>query len=350
MGVSSISSSQPALPENETDPTLGTELNTASDGIALTEPHSEPTNSSRRLHIYSAVLLLVPFVYMAVCFVLMRSDYILRHTQNAYIANMGYGLKLNNANCEILVYGDSTALVGVDPGVLRRATGLSACNIADYAGMLRLNGTMVLDRYLAHNARPKYLVMVLAPDDLAPTWRHDGNYEAVLMRVREKPDASFLYTLLRHGEDILSAIGVTGRFAVTDMLHRSLAKSVYRERDDTGGRFPDPLPRSVACPPDLYPSPPDREWVNGLRTRYGVDGTRVIVDVVPVPPCEPNLAIYQREFPPGNGVVDNELHIYPLNWYTQSGQWHLGAPEGWQHLSTEIADQIRSSQLPGSVR
>jgi hypothetical protein len=277
----------------------------------------------------------------------MRSDYILKHTQNAYIANMGYGLKLNHANCEILVYGDSTALVGVDPEVLHRATGLSACNIADYAGMIRLNGTMVLDRYLAHNARPKYLVMVLAPDDLARTWRHDGNYEAVLMRVREKPDIGFFYEAFRHGEDILSAIGVTGRYALTDLIHHRLAKSIYSERDETLGRFPDPEPRSVTCPPDIRPAPPDPDWVNGLRRRYGIEGTRVIVDVVPVPPCEPSLAIYQREYAAGNNIVDNQLEVYPIDWYTQSGRWHLGAPEGWQHLSNEVADQIKNSQ-PGA--
>jgi hypothetical protein len=281
---------------------------------------------------------------MVACFALMRSDFLLRHTQNSYIANMGYGLRLKNADCEVLVYGDSTALVGVDPGVLQRATGLSACNIADYAGMLRLNGTMVLDSYLAHNSRPKYLVVLLAPDDLAPSWRHDGNYEAVLMRVRERPDLGFLRAMLHHGEDILSAIGVSGRFALTDVVRRPLPESVYRERDDTRGRFPDRAARVAVCPTDLRLNPPSREWVDELRAQYGIGGTHVIVDVVPVPPCEPTLATYQREFGPGNDIVDNHLEIYPLNWYTQSGRWHLGALEGWEHISTEVANQVKQLQ------
>ena len=138
---------------------LHRELNTAPDGVGLTEPHSEPAARPRKLAVYCAALLLTPLLYMTVCFFVMRRDFFLLRTQNVYLANMGYGLRLRNADCKVLVYGDSSAMVGVDPAQLQRLTGLSACNIADYAGMLRLNGTLVLDRYLARNARPEFLVV-----------------------------------------------------------------------------------------------------------------------------------------------------------------------------------------------
>lgn len=270
----------------------------------------------------------------------MRSDFMLSRTQSTYIANMGYGLKLHHANCEVVLYGDSSALIGLDPETVQRATGLSVCNVADYAGMLRLSGTMVLDRYLANNSRPKYLVILLSPDGFAPLWRHDGNYEAVLMRIREKPDLGLLLAVFRHGEDILSAIGVSGRFAITDLLRRPLTEATFHEREATHGRFPDPEPPLKACPSDIRRNPPNLKWVNDLRDHYSTGGTYVLLDVVPVPACEPGLGDHEREFALGNGISDNGLKIYPLSWYTQSGRWHLGVPEGWQHLSTEVAGQI----------
>ena len=318
-------------------------------GVARTEAHTEPKSSGFRLHVYSSVLVVAPILYLLVCLALMRSDFMLRRTQNTYIANMGYGLKLHHADCEVVLYGDSSALIGLDPETVQRITGLSACNVADYAGMLRLSGTMVLDRYLANNARPKYLVILLSPDGFAPSWRHDGNYEAVLMRVKERPDLGFLLSIVRHGEDVLSAIGVSGRFAITDLLRRPLAAAVFHEREVTRGRFPDPKPPLTACPTDIRRNTPDLAWANQLRERYSATGIHVLLDVVPVPPCEPALADHEREFARGNGISDNGLQIYPLRWYTQSGRWHLGVQEGWEHLSSEVAGQINLLQQKGTA-
>ncbi len=337
------------MPDVHTDPALGPELNTAADGIALTEPHTEPANSPRRLQLYCAILMVVPFLYMTICFLLMRSDYIVKRTQYTYLANMGYGLKLHHADCDVVIYGDSSAMIGIDPGILKRDTGLSTCNIADFAGMLRLNGTMVLDEYLKNNVRPKYLVILMAPEDLAMSWRHDANYEAVLTRVRFRPDLEFFYALMRHADDVLSAIGVTGRFALTDLVRHPLAPSVFHQREELRGRFPDPTERMVVCPKDVRDNPPSKAWLDGLRTKYGIDGTRVIVDMVPVPACDPALNTYRTRFAPGNGIIDNRLEIYPLNWYTQSGRLHLGAPEGWQHLSGEVANQLEQLERAGGI-
>ncbi len=326
---------------------LSPELNTAPDGIGLTEPHTEPSPRSPRLRVYVAALLLAPFLYMLICFFVMRSDFFLRRTQNVYLGNMGYGLQLKNADCQVLIYGDSSAMVGVDPHALEQSTGLSACNIADYAGMLRLNGTMVLDTYLAHNPRPRYLVFLLAPEDLTPAWRHDGNYEAVLMRVREHPDAGLLYAAIRHGEDVLSAIGISGRYALTWLVQRPPPASSFHQREATLGRFPDPKGRMDACTPDFRVSPPDRPWVDAFRARYSGGGTRVLVDVVPVPACDPALSTYSRQLAPGTGIIDNRLKTYPISWYTESGRLHLGSPEGWGHLTAEVAAQINQLQHTG---
>ena len=164
------------------------------------------------------------------------------------------------------------------------------------------------------------------------------------MRVRERPDLGLLYAAVRHGEEVLSAIEVSGRFALTWLLKRPLPEAAFHERDRTLGRFPDPKGRMTTCPADSRVNHPDRDWVDSFRKRYGVQGTQVVVDVVPVPTCDPALATYVRELGPGTRIVDNRLKTYPINWYTQSGRLHLGSPEGWGHLTADLADQINQLQ------
>lgn len=334
-------------PSSGSESELVPELNTAPDGIALTEPHAEPAVPLSRLRLYVGALFLLPFAYMAICFFVMRSDFFLRRTQNIYLANMGYGLRLRNADCQVLVFGDSSAMEGVDPGILSKETGLSACNIAEPAGVMRLNGTMVLDTYLERNPRPKYLILLLSPNGIRPTWLHEGNYEAVLMRVRERPDLGLLYAVIRHADDILSAIGTSGRFVLTWVVHSPLPEGIVHKRDNNRGRYPDTSERMTTCLTDARINPPSREWVDGFRTRYSVEGTHVLVDVTPVPDCDPAQATYMREFAPDNGIIDNRLEIYPTHWYTQSGHFHLGSSEGWGHLTARIAEQINTRQKAG---
>ena len=87
---------------------------------------------------------------------------------NTYVANLGYGATLYGVDCQVVVSGDSSAMVGVDPGLIRRRTGLNTCNIGEFEGMTILNGTMVVDRYLAQNAKPRFLVFRYTPEDLIP--------------------------------------------------------------------------------------------------------------------------------------------------------------------------------------
>ena len=100
------------------------ELNTGPDGIALTEPHEEPLASPRRLRIYVAALVIAPVLYLISCIYIMRTDTFLRRTHDHYLANLGYGMKLHNMDCQVLIYGDSSAMVGVDPTVIQQQTGL----------------------------------------------------------------------------------------------------------------------------------------------------------------------------------------------------------------------------------
>ena len=297
--------------------------------------------SPPHLRLFLAILLLTPILCLAVCFGIMRSDWFFRHTHGLYLVNLGYGMTLHNTDCQVLLYGDSSALVGLDPATIQAVTGLSTCNIAEFAGMTMINGTMVLDSFLAHNPRPRYIVFLFTPEDLAPypKWQYVGTYEGILARVRFQPDAGLLRMIVLHPGETIGAFAVSGEFALRWAVQHPMPPESYQDRARNRGRLDDPTPAITLCPTDARLHAPQKSWTDALRARYGVDGTRVLIDVTPVPTCEPTLDFYGPRLAPDQGIIDNRLHTYPVNWYISSGRLHLGH-EGIHQLSTEIGNQV----------
>ncbi len=119
-----------------------------------------------RLRLYVAVLVLFPFVAIIFTLWWMTTASYLRHAQYAYFVGTGYGSKLRGADCQVVVDGDSTALVGVLPEVIEQRTGLKTCNIAEVAGVKVVNGMMVLDDYLRTTAGRAFCCFCMRPRTL----------------------------------------------------------------------------------------------------------------------------------------------------------------------------------------
>ncbi len=329
------------------------------DGVALSEARTVPEASRVRLRWFAAALLVAPFVFFAFGLGLMRSSLFVRRSHSMTVATTGYGMHLRNANCEILVYGDSSALVGVDPATVKAQTGLSTCNIAEFAGVTMLNGTMVVDSFLRHNPRPRYLIFLFSPDDMTPVWQNVGTYEGVLLRVREQPDFGLVRLILRHPDEVFGAAETSVRFALSWIPKRPMPAASFNDRIRQGGRMTDLSPPMSQCSASAVHAP-DPQWIENLRKRYGVQGTTVLVDVAPVPACDPNLPTYRAEFtsrqslrqqltehPAAQPVlVDNQVTALPMNWFEDGMRLHL-EPDGQHALSTMLAQQIDSLRANG---
>ena len=176
-------------------------------GTDLTEVRHEPLASPWRLRLYVAVLTLFPFALILFTFWWVTTESYLRHIPFPYITGTGYGSKLQHADCDIVIDGDSTALVGVLPRIIQQRTGLKTCNISEVAGIKLVNGMMVLDDYLAHNRRPQYLVFVFAPENLTHIshWAFVSDFEGWFYRIRFHRDKAFWQTSLRHPDAALAS-------------------------------------------------------------------------------------------------------------------------------------------------
>ena len=133
--------------------------------MANEKPQPKASRNSLR---YVALLFFVPLAFFfCLCFVL-PTRWLAARSGDPYLANLGYGASLHQANCDIVLDGDSTAEVGLDPTIFEQQTHLKTCNIAEPDGVRVLNGNAILDQYLAQNAPPRVILFLFNAPNLNP--------------------------------------------------------------------------------------------------------------------------------------------------------------------------------------
>jgi hypothetical protein len=322
-------------------------------GLDVSEVRHEPRASPTRLRLYVAALCIFPFALIAFTLWWVTTDSYLRHIPLPYISNTGYGSTLRHADCDVLIDGDSTALIGVLPSVIQQRTGLMTCNIAEVAGIKLVSGNMVLQDYLAHNRRPRILLFLFAPENLTPPqrWLSVGEFEGWFYRVRFHPDRAFWRNMLHNPDDAFANVELAFRNGIEWLPRHPLPPDLANERVLSGGHVTEPGASLTRCAGDSVIRSPDRTWLNSLRTTYGIDGTHVLIDVTPLPPCDEGLAFYRARLP---GLVDNAVDTLPVRDYESSGRLHTN-PLGTAALSQRIANQIAAvinappTQQPSSL-
>jgi hypothetical protein len=322
----------------------GSELDRQEFGTDIGEVRHEPAR--RGLRLYVAVLLATPFVLIVATVFWMSRPVYLEHAQYAYLADMGYGMQLRHADCDVLVYGDSTALIGVEPRVIEQMTGLKTCNIAEVAGVQVTNGLMVLDTYLEHNRRPRYVVFEYAPENFndPANWTEVSTFEGEVFRLQFRPDAAFARSVLHDPDEIITDAELGLRTGLQWLVTPKLPAATLNIRQTSHGRVPEPGPQFTECPPVLAERPPDAQWIAALRQKYAVGGTRVLVDVTPAPACDPTRPFYDERFKPG--MLDNTLGTLPLDLYAYTGRLHTN-DAGAVELSRRIGEQIVQHEKGG---
>lgn len=266
---------------------------------------------------------------------------------STYIANIGYADTLQNRRCDILVYGDSTAMIGVDPGILQRRTGLSACNISEYAGISLINHTVLVDDFLAHNPRPRYIVFLYAPNALnqPASWSAGvSTFEGISYLIERQPHLKAALMLASHPVETLTWTETGMRLTLGHIRAKPFPEATRHVRDDYAGRLPIPETTRTSC--DMlsdYRVPPDPAWAADLRRRYSEGGTKVLIDATPTSPCDPSLPFFDQHL---NAVIDNKPYrTIPIFAYTTDGHLHANKT-GIDLISNMIADQIVALSQP----
>lgn len=312
---------------------------------------SQVTYSRARYLAYLAPLLIVPLLILTAAVLVIPTDWFADRSNNLFMDTLGYGAALHNVDCKVAIYGDSTAILAVSPSLVRQYTGLSTCNVAEVAGVNVVNGTMPLDQFLAQNPRPRFLVFLFAPEALNPeSQRHNPEittFEGVTYRMRQPHKLEGFVALMRHPEDVFSWMEHGVRMSIGDLFTKPFPPDTKYTRFRTMGQTDFRNPPLTSCNYPHHNPVPDRAWVNGLRAKYGVDGTTVIFDATPVPACDPDLAFFRQQF---HGLIDNSFQPLPMQDYYAGGR-HV-YPPGAELISKEISGQIlerlKSNAKPGA--
>ncbi len=245
-------------------------------------------------------------------------------------------------NCDVVVYGDSTTITGVDPRVITAGTGMSACNIASIRDVTDATGTFPLDRYLANNRRPRYIVFEYAPDFFfrRTDWDDIGAYAPFVLLLRQHATARAAWLMLVHPKSTLRFVLPTlrdhyQRKGELPRLH-SIYDPVIAKYESSKGLF-----TTAEHPMNFCEEPPrplfgklDPRWAEDLRRQYAKSGTTVIVRTSAVPGCDPELETFRKDVAP---LVDGGIPTLPIEDFVH-GDRHFTL-EG-ARLNTELLNRL----------
>ena len=307
-------------------------------------PEPQPTRSSptRRAYIfYCLAIASVPVLAVVASFFIARSSWYIRHQRNSYLAISDYPFTLRNSNCEVIIYGDSSALTGISPLPIEAATSLRTCNIAQPNTALAIAGTFALDSYLKNNARPKFLIFQFTAPDFSP-WDSNGRLyeEGALQLVRHKLDLQTFRLFARHPMEALEFSEFILRSA---LLEKDWTAGTYErawaEIRLTQGLFTAPMSPLTHCLGDLEEKAPDARWIRNLREKYSVGGTRVLVYAAPQPECDNSYEYYAEKIAP---LADNRLQRYSIQMFNEKNHFtREGANLNSARIASEITRMLR---------
>ena len=286
--------------------------------------------------LYLLLVLAIPLAFLAASIPIVRGAAFPQESGDPYLLNPDYAFSLRHVDCDVVIAGDSTALTGIDPIAVERSTGLRTCNIAQSQGILEFLGFMALDTYLRNNAPPKYLVLQFAPETFARDGMHFSWEEGFTLLLRKKPLAMALPAIARHPVHFYVFALWAIKAKLDALFHPApdfaATESMFQSRR---GLLVLPKPPSTRCTRNTLYVPPDRRWVQALREKYSKDGTRVLIDVAPLPSCAPYVAQIAAAT---RTVTDNELRLFPIGLFSDLDR-HLTL-DGAERSSDDIARQL----------
>jgi hypothetical protein len=313
------------------DGSLGTEIGNSS---------LKPTISHSRYLLYILLMLIIPALFLASSVPIVRSKSFPVESGDPFLMHPDYAFSLRHVDCEVVIYGDSTALTGLDPTVVSRATGLKTCNIAQAQSIVEILGMLALDTYLRNNAPPRFIVMQFAPETLS-RGRSDIFWpEGLTLLLRKKSLLEALPTFLRHPVRAyqFSIWANKAKFAslITSPPDFGSMEAVFRSH---GGLLILPKSAETHCFNNIPYAPPTAEWVRTLKDKYAKNRTRVLIDVSPLPSCSPIAALVADGT---RNVTDNSLKLFPIGLFCDLDR-HLTL-EGAERASLQLAEQLAASE------
>lgn len=318
---------------------------------AAIDSQSEPetgnitsTPGVRRLALYVSIIAAIPVALLLLSVTLVISP-LGNYIDMGTVSTQRELYTARNRACDILMFGDSSAMAGLDPRLISAKTHLNACNIAVPASAITAVGLLPLDLYLQRNPRPKYLLLQFSPMDMSPTldgpkdphvgieaynpMLRYGYADIALPRMLARPDMFIMLMAVVYGK------GPQDLFKRITHAHPGAITSV----PDAGSYIIVSPTASIPCQfhqkfESIPIGPRNIAWIQQTRRRYSQYADNVIINSAPVSDCD---TMYRQWSSALSGVLDSPVKVYPDSSFAD--RFHTTRSAAIR-LSEETADQI----------
>lgn len=286
--------------------------------------------------LFSILLYLLPFL-------LVRAPHFDQWTYSAFGRDIEYGFNVRHVDADVLVFGDSTALYGIDTNAMSAALGSRVFNLPGIQPSVTVTHDIGLQHYLQHNRPPRVIVLYFAPWDLDFITQkfESATYDGDEMLLRHGTPRQLVKFYRTHLDQLLS---FPFRF--------------YRVQSFAGLRYlihprPGPPPMSVsgghrpiADYPALLPNcafPPSRTLagtasIRQLVARYTSQQTRVLVYVSPVADCRGAERLTRSDY---TGFPAAPPRLLPSGDFVRDGFYVHPLPAGVQLATAQLTEAVR---------
>ncbi|MFT4113454.1 hypothetical protein [Silvibacterium sp.] len=296
------------------------------------------TNKCRSVVLFGLVIAL-PLVLIIVAFPLVSSAFFQRYCDKPDIQRMTHPFLSTRQRCDIVIYGDSTAEVGLDPVRISQETHLSTCNVAVTFPTVSVLGTDPLERFLAVRGRPRYIVLSFAPGNFVyPTPSQGGlAWDGLILAARLGEWHPMMRAIIQNPDRIFALINYA-------YLGGSLglAKSLLRHHalipgpEDEGTYAAVPIGPLVSCVPTRAAHfLPDQSYIDHLRSSFAPRADHLVLNVSPTSSC---LDMFPKWSAALAHSTDNGLAAYPLNMFADDYYHLTGA--GAKRYSDTVAKEV----------
>jgi hypothetical protein len=240
-------------------------------------------------------------------------------------------LNFKNQRFDVVVFGDSAGVFGVDPSVIRDTTGLTTLNLCQTTDILASRGTAALDFYLAHNSRPALLALYLAPPS-ASIDPDAQNEDGIKDRIRHGSPDSLAGLFGEHPVRVLQTLLSMSLAMWRGLLHSAAIgefQGDFMRADEKAhlGYMPNSftavLPDGCSERTGLKQNWRRHEFIDRFRKTYSSLGIPVIVVPGPVADCDRTLEDYQRTLAgvfnmepwsiPHSLIADDGASLHPVS-------------------------------------
>ncbi len=315
----------------------------------LESVETHPRASRRRSYAaYLLVLLVLPLACLLLAFPAAHTRFYLKIARRPLWHATDYRFSGDMHGCDVVIAGDSSGMLGVDTRVIEARTGWKTCDFALPYMVTSVFGTSLLDQYLAHNKAPRFIVFHFSGTHLRPPQMDEpnGTVDAWLAADEHMPLRQALPLFLRHPrKSLVFAVELWHEFLSTNKLLRpDWSRQAYehdtaQQRALNGWMAQVGTAWEVVCgwqPPAV---PYDRQYIQGLISRYSTAETQVIIWENPSRVCDTHIQQYHAS---ERAVGIPQSAVYPINDFTDA--FHLnvdGAARNSEALAVAMLERSR---------